>query len=445
MNLANSQIRMMTKGVYQLQKLRIQTGNRIVSNFKVKLGQEPGSSEGDLEKEAKIILGKLRKEYTLLTDGVAFFPTSRSFKASGLIDSYTELCLIGQYVELENNEKEQFKRLAKMLELYPIWTRYLEQVDGVGPALASVIISEIDIHKATYPTSLWRLAGLDVGWDNRGRSRRSEHLIEVGYINADGEQKTKKAITFKPFLKTKLMGVLSGSLLKAGNEQFVPLYRDYKNRLENHPEHRDCYIAINVHKSKEVLGYLPKKIYRRRYVTDMYERHQARIVENKPDADPETIVAETKKALRSYLGGKSGHYEIYEVLLEQGLVTEFAYHEDDIVMEVKALKGVLRKAKTMEVFKEVVEDGDETGITTIEVFDEEQDTKGKPLYKLMNIGKTKAHRNQMALRYMVKQFLGDLYNAWRALENLPVMPTFAEAKLNMPHRQAVQDKGQKVA
>jgi hypothetical protein len=40
----------------------------------------------------------------------------------------------------------------------------------------------------------------------------------------------------------------------------------------------------------------------------------------------------------------------------------------------------------------------------------------------------------MALRYMIKIFLIDLYNNWRRLEGLPVAPPYSEAKLGMvPH------------
>ena len=50
-------LRVMVRGAYDLQKLRIQMGNRIVGNFKAKLGQAPGESEDDaLDAEGKKIL-----------------------------------------------------------------------------------------------------------------------------------------------------------------------------------------------------------------------------------------------------------------------------------------------------------------------------------------------------------------------------------------------------
>ena len=50
--------------------------------------------------------------------------------------------------------------------------------------------------------------------------------------------------------------------------------------------------------------------------------------------------------------------------------------------------------------------------------------------------KTKGHRHNMAIRYMVKRFLVDLHMKWRALEGLPVSEEYAEAKLGMKHKKA---------
>ena len=50
-----------------------------------------------------------------------------------------------------------------------------------------------------------------------------------------------------------------------------------------------------------------------------------------------------------------------------------------------------------------------------------------------HIAKTKGHRHAMALRYMTKRFLCDLYVAWRKLEGLPVELEYNEAKLGHRH------------
>ena len=46
---------------------------------------------------------------------------------------------------------------------------------------------------------------------------------------------------------------------------------------------------------------------------------------------------------------------------------------------------------------------------------------------------SKMRRHTMAIRYMVKMFLIDLYTEWRRLEGLPVSLPYAEAKLGRQH------------
>jgi hypothetical protein len=338
-----SNIKTMVRGAYDIQKLRIMTGNRLVGNFKAKLGQEPGEGEETLDEKSRTLLAQLRKKNDKITTGVVdiidkdndadndaegeevpgvskkaariiadlldinyrkfttkaegIVPKGR-FTGNAVISDYTELCLLDQYKTLEKQEARHFRGLSYALEDYPIYTEFLRNVDGVGPAMAGVIISEIDITKATYSSSLWAYAGLDTvmwfelkqryhddaparlyrrhpegdfttfgpkwmelgyeflltrkstneklgtyglpdlgeatekqGWGT-GRSRKKESLVERSYINKDKELASRVGITFNPFLKTKLMGVLAGCFLRAGNEKYGGIYRAYKERIE---------------------------------------------------------------------------------------------------------------------------------------------------------------------------------------------------------------------
>ena len=234
--LSENPLKTIVRGAYDVQKLRIQMGNRIVANFKEKLGQHPGMSEEELAAAQQDVLSHLRERYKKITDGVKNFPTQGRFKGDGVISGYTELCLVAQYLELEKDEETHFNRLKYVLREYDIYNEFLKPCKGVGPAMAGVIISEIDIHKARYSSSLWKLAGLDVAPDGKGRSKRAEHLIDVEYETKDGEIKTKKSITFKPFLKTKLLGVLGPSFLKSRNERYRGYYDNYRHRLEHRKE-----------------------------------------------------------------------------------------------------------------------------------------------------------------------------------------------------------------
>lgn len=267
-----SNIRIVVRSVYDIQKLRIQVGNRIVGNWKAKLGQAPGESENTLDDISKALLAKIRATNKLITTGAiddlehgetaaqkkekklagivsklldkhyselvpkGTMPIKSTFKGDPIISDYTELCMIQQYKELEQQEARHFRSLANALEDYPIYKHFLEPIRGCGPAMAGVIISEIDIHKAKYPSSLHMLAGLDVAGDGKGRSRRKEHLVERDYLDKEGKPAKKMSITFNPFLKTKLY-VLAGCFIKSGGP-YRQIYDNYKNRLENHPMHQ---------------------------------------------------------------------------------------------------------------------------------------------------------------------------------------------------------------
>ena len=276
------ELRILVRGAYDLQKIRIQIGNRIVANYRVKLGQKPGKATETLDKEGLRIIKQMQTDFEKITDGVTKFPRPSTVKAEGSISNFTEFLLIGQYVDLERSEINNFNRLAGVLPDFPIYNVFLEEVKGCGPRMSGVIISEIDIHRAHYPSSLWRYAGLDVvtywqredsklhdknapekvwwrhpedhGWPfhldqvgpaftlhtndhndllghyekvetNVGRSRKKDSLIDVNFIDKDKKPAIRKSITFNPFLKTKLIGVLAPSFMMQGGS-----YTDYYSR-----------------------------------------------------------------------------------------------------------------------------------------------------------------------------------------------------------------------
>ena len=156
-----SMLKAAVNGFYSIQKTRIRVGNNIVGNFKVKIGQEPSSPESDLDADAKLLLQNLRASYQKITDGVASM-TPRRFKEDGLISDFSEFALVQQYDKLVEAEESSFKQISYAVKGFDIYRNFLEDVKGVGPTMAAVIISGFDIHKAEYPSSLWAYAGLDV-------------------------------------------------------------------------------------------------------------------------------------------------------------------------------------------------------------------------------------------------------------------------------------------
>lgn len=270
--MSRDNIRAVVRGVYAIQQLRIQTGNRIVAQFKAKLGQKPGEPEEELDEESKTILEDLRAAYKLMMDGVKKAKLA-TFKATPLISNFTEFSLLMQYLDLEECEKTHFKNLEQMLSDHPLIRErqphepehvgWLGRVSGVGPAMAGVIISEIDIHRAPYVSSLWQYAGLGVEADGRGTSKRSEHLHEITYTNKEGNEDTRKGIRFDPFLKTKLMGVLSGSFLRVKNSPYRVFYDQYKHRIENNPKWME---TTKGHRHNASLRFMIKQ-----FLADLYD------------------------------------------------------------------------------------------------------------------------------------------------------------------------------
>jgi hypothetical protein len=291
-------LRAAVRGAYDLQKLRIQTGLRLVANFKVKLGQAPSKKEEEIDDDAKHILAQLRDVYERITDGLTKFPRPKDFVADAIISEYSELVLIDQYVSLDDSEKKHFKKLVPLLESFRIYTEYLKDVKGIGPAMAGVIISEIDISKARYVSSLWKYAGLDVASDGAGRSRHKEHLVPVKYIDKNGEEQERVGITFNPFLKTKLLGVLASSFLRAGDNQYSAIYREYKHRLESHERYGTQNDKVKTPEGKQITSKGRRHNMAMRYCVKMFLKDlyvQWRTIEGLPVAPS---YAEAKLGLR---------------------------------------------------------------------------------------------------------------------------------------------------
>lgn len=233
-------LRLMVRGAYDLQAVRMQVGLRLCANFRSRLGEpedEGPPADEDLSEAAIKVLDRLKESYKRLTDGVArnrTLPTERGFEGDAIISTHTELVLVDQYIRLEAQEASQFRQMVGVLERVPIYVEYLKGVTGVGPAMAGVLLTYLDPHRAPRVSSFWAYAGLDVGPDGRGRSRRKEHLVERSYTDRSGKPATRVGITYQPFLKTKVMGVLGGSFLRTGSP-WRQAYDGYKHRIETDP------------------------------------------------------------------------------------------------------------------------------------------------------------------------------------------------------------------
>ena len=237
-------LRQMVKSFYPIQKLRISIGNSLCASFYAKIGVEPGQKiKSAKDPWGKQILKEYLNEYKLLSEAIAGNIRELNKvldKRKGIIGSKVEYAMVDSFFTFKDQEDYIKKQLKDYLGNFAIWNDFLLHVPGVGPLMGSVIISEFDIYKARYVSSLWAYAGFGVMADGKGQSKRREHLTEKEYIDRDGSPKTKMGINFNPFLKTKLAGVLGPSFLKVHavkikkdgiGYKYGALYYNYKNRI----------------------------------------------------------------------------------------------------------------------------------------------------------------------------------------------------------------------
>ncbi len=338
-------IRCSIRTLQDMQKIRIQNGNRLVASFRNKIGLDTNTintknDDGlviEEDHEAENFLNELRNEYKRITDGIV--KVTRKIKIdSPLISNYGELILISAYEKQLEAEIDIEKTIKEELKNIPLWNEWLLNVRGIGPIIAGTIISEIDIHKSNSISALYKYCGIDVvvfedehgNIVEEGRSKKKHHLVPKSYTNRAGEVINTVGITYNPLIKTKLLGVLGPVFIKLGGE-YRDVYDDYKHRLEHHPKHCTKYVI---------------------YRNDIL--HSDEEFESEKDAN------------------------ICIKILNKVKI-------DDAVFTVKML------------------------------------------------GKSKKHRHNMAVRYMIKEFLADLWTVWRSLEGLPIRGTYAEEKLGIIH------------
>ena len=140
---------------------------------------------------------------------------------------------------LSDLEKKSFKEIGRLLKKHEIYNTWLKDQKGVGPAMAGIIVANIDIYKADAVSNIWSYCGLGVV---NGKAACREKGKKAGY---------------DPFLKAKMTEVLGGSFLKC-KSPWRDFYDNYKNRKANcivdvcpvcrgsfsyGPEKKPCYMC----------------------------------------------------------------------------------------------------------------------------------------------------------------------------------------------------------
>ena len=184
--------------------------------------------------------------------------------------------------ELLAVEKEALKDVEAHLKTMPAYTKILAdktRFKGIGPTMAGVILSEVDIHRAHTASALWRYAGLapvacrrctnckdEVVKKNGGYEHKfarkakcllaSKAIPESKTFESGRAERAEKGtkLPFNRFFKTKMVGVMSGCLIKCGSP-YRKFYDDYKHRLASSNRGRD-----DGHRHQMALRYMVKMV-----------------------------------------------------------------------------------------------------------------------------------------------------------------------------------------
>lgn len=369
-NAKKAQIRALVSNVYDIQKLRIAAGNRLVQAFYAQMGVEPSTSPNDADKEEKKMIDRLKADYKRISDAVSSETTTIKKAIKQLRDGKDEnglqvirdemdYKLVDSYILLLNSEEQSIKVLEKYVQSHPLWDAFFKDIKGAGTLMAAMCIAYLDIRRARYVSSFYKYAGLDTVQDTDAHGNKlfvtneddniklkvrikyiflddegveyngtvketedftaegeqiwlgennevltryemkrnvdgedrtvyeyidgdlkgeeyvgdvwlSEHGRRMGdtemfeYIDKNGNKAMKRGITYNPVLKTKLMGVLSGCLLKAKDPTYSTIYYDYRRRLDNSPRYDGL---SDGRKNMMSLRYMIKQFLRNLWVT----------------------------------------------------------------------------------------------------------------------------------------------------------------------------------
>ena len=174
-------------------------------------------------------------------------------------------------IDVWNDTQESEKKLAKAIQQelkdVPVYENFLKHVKGCGPLMSAVIISEIDIHKATTVSKIWQFAGLNPGmvYGNKSKGSKLDGTFEIVKTQdmVRGDRRTPGFLSpFNGWLRTKLVGVLASSFIKCGSP-YRKFYDDYKSRLENEEGWKD---ESKGHRSNAAKRYMIKMFIRDLYV-----------------------------------------------------------------------------------------------------------------------------------------------------------------------------------
>lgn len=384
-DVTKEQIRCLISNVYDLQKMRISAGNRIVSSFYLSMGINPQEKLENSDEDDQKMLQKLKTEYKRITDYAAEKSVTNRSAIKTLtgdakdpvkyIQSDIDYRLVDSYMKLLSSEEEATKVLDKYVKAHPLWDAFFKDIKGCGTLMSAVCIAYLDPYKARHVSCFYRYCGLDTVQDEDkdgnklfltqdGTFRKVRQKIGYTY-QVDGENYFGKVIK-------------TGEFDAKGNEVITTTTGELL----------DCQIIMKGD-------------------SFVYED-----IESGDEYIGEVVVSEH--------GRRMGDTEMFEYTKADGTIGMKRGLTYNPVVKTKlmgVLSGCLLKAKDL---------------TYSAIYYDYRARLDKIAYHKV---KSDAQKNRMALRYMIKQFLRNLWTTWRNLEGLPVDNPYEVEKLgNKPHK-----------
>ena len=243
-------IRNSINNYYDIQQLRIKTGNRI---FQMYLDLHPeyikkdSLSDADREKAENSFMKVFYSEYkkVLNTIDKEFGNKGRRIEEKAinsledlmLIKSKDDFNLVHVFHTLKEEELRCSKIIADLVESHPMWDMFFKDAKGIGPVMAGVLLGYLDVHKARHVSSFWSFAGVGTVVNDEGervcQSRAT--TVEVTRENKyTGKMETVRSINYNARLHNIILGVMIPSVIKTGKGgKYNEVYYDYKNRFAN--------------------------------------------------------------------------------------------------------------------------------------------------------------------------------------------------------------------
>jgi hypothetical protein len=252
----NRDISTLVRFLQDTQKQRVATGNRLVKMLKDVVGIDSNKPEHlrtklDDEKISTQIIDIVKSELNAFKAKHGVATTKPAFERrcsdNKYVKKFEHYVACNHYMSLEESEDLLEKSLKGALEGHPLWEAMQgdKRFFSIGPKTVAMIVAYINIQKAVYVSKIWKYCGLDVVIDPEtekgiGRGRRKEHLVLRTTTDSEGNEKEFMSLSFNATLKTALVGVCAGNIVRLGTpsnkNKFQPsflysIYANYKNRI----------------------------------------------------------------------------------------------------------------------------------------------------------------------------------------------------------------------